>query len=139
LSAARIAALAFLAFAAALGAGAWALPEGLGRVPGPGFFPLAIALAMGALSASLLAWPGAPPAEPAAAAGAPQRILGVIGLLFVYLLSWGTGLFALRTALFLCLMLRWTGQSWRASAGVAAALTAIVVLAFQAGLKVSFG
>ena len=137
MSATRIAALAFLAFAAALGVASWALPEGVGAVPGPAFFPLAIAAAMAALAFALVLQP-VPPAEAAAAGeGTSQLVAGAIGLLFVYLLLWGTGMFALRTVVFLALLLRWTGQSWRASAGVAAALTAVVVLAFQVGLRVS--
>ena len=138
MSATRIVALAFLAFAAALAATSWALPEGAGAVPGPAFFPLAIAAAMAALSIALLFQhaPGAA-GETSTASGMSRRIAGAIGLLFLYLLLWGSGLFALRTAVFLCLLLRWTGQGWRSSAGVAATLTAVVVLAFQVGLRVS--
>ncbi len=137
MSATRIASLGFLGFAFALAGWAWALPAGTGGLPGPGLFPLGIAVLMTALSVSLVVWPGPPPPESAATAEASKRLAGVVGLLFVYLLLWGTGLFALRTALFVLLMLRWTGQSWRASAGVAAALTGVVVLAFQLGLKVT--
>jgi hypothetical protein len=61
----------------------------------------------------------------------------VAGLLFAYLLLWGTGLFALRTAVFLALLLRMLGQSWRTSAVVGLTLTAAIVLAFQYGLRVS--
>jgi hypothetical protein len=137
LKATRIAALGFLGFSVTLATGTWALPAGAGGLPGPGLFPLGIAALMAALSASLIVWPGPPPPESAATADASKRLAGVVGLLFVYLLLWGTGLFAPRTAVFLFLMLRWTGQSWRASAGVAAALTAVVVVAFQLGLKVT--
>jgi Tripartite tricarboxylate transporter TctB family len=133
----RMAAFAFLALSAGLAAGAWALPGGVGSVPGPAFFPLGIAAAMAALSIALLFQVEPAPSESSALPGAWKRIGGVVALLFFYLLLWGTGLFAVRTAVFLCLMLRWTGQGWRASAGVAATLTAIVVLAFQAGLKVA--
>jgi hypothetical protein len=76
-------------------------------------------------------------AESASSPETLKQAAGVVGLLFGYLLFWGTGLFALRTAIFLCLMLRWTGERWRPSVGVAAALTAVVVLAFQVGLKVA--
>jgi hypothetical protein len=135
-NATRIAALAFLAFAMALGAGAWTLPEGAGALPGPAFFPLGIAAGMAALSVALMFWPG-PAVESAAAPGGTRQAAGVVGLLLAYLLLWGTGLFAVRTAVFLCLMLRWTGQGWKASVGASAGLTALVVLAFQVGLKVS--
>ncbi len=138
MSATRITALAFLAFSTTFAATSWTLPKGVGAVPGPAFFPLAIATVMAALSVALVFDRGSRPAgEPSTTPGTTRGFIGVIGLLFLYLLSWGTGLFALRTALFLCLMLRWTGQGWRSSAGVAAALTGVVVLAFQVGLRVS--
>ena len=136
MNATRAAALTFLVFAAALGAAAMALPEGTGTLPGPAFFPLGIAAAMAVLSLALIVWQG-PPVESAAVPEGTKLVAGVVGLIFVYLLLWGTGLFALRTAAFLFLLLRWTGQGWKASAGVAAGLAALVVLAFQVGLKVS--
>ncbi len=138
MSASRIAAAGFLAFAAALAAGSWALPEGVGAVPGPAFFPLAISAAMAALALALLLQRETAPMAPPALEGSRSRLAaGVIALLSVYLLLWGTGLFALRTLLFLTLLLRGTGQSWRTGVGVAAALTAVVVAAFQMGLRVS--
>jgi len=137
MSATRIAGATFLIFSAALAAASWTLPAGVGAVPGPAFFPLAIAGAMALLAFGVLFQKedAPPPASPAP--GAVKAVAGVIGLLFLYLLLWGTGLFALRTVVFLCLLLRWTGESWRASAGVSATLTAVVVLAFQVGLRVS--
>lgn len=101
MSATRIVALAFLAFAAALAATSWALPGAVGAVPGPAFFPLAIATTMAALSIALLFQHGSQPAGASTAPGTARRVAGVIGLLFLYLLLWGTGLFALRTAVFL--------------------------------------
>lgn len=133
----RTTAAAFCLFAIALAAASGNLPSGVGAVPGPAFFPLVIAAAMAVLAAALMIQPERPSPAPPAQAGGAGRVAGVIGLLFFYLLLWGTGLFALRTAVFLCLLLRWTGQSWRASAGVAATLTAVVVVAFQIGLRVS--
>ncbi|MEZ5364869.1 MAG: tripartite tricarboxylate transporter TctB family protein [Bryobacterales bacterium] len=105
-------------------------------MPGPAFFPLAIAFAMAGLSIALLVWPGHTP-PPEAVPDAAKRIAGVVGLLFLYLMLWGTGLFFLRTAVFLALMLRWTGESWKSAAGAAAGLTTVVVVAFQLGLKVT--
>ena len=133
----RTTAVLFALFAMAL---AWAsanLPSGVGAVPGPAFFPLTIAAAIALLAAALMVQASPAAEAPQAAPAASRRVAGVIGLLFLYLLLWGTGLFALRTVIFLCLLLRWTGQGWRASAGVAATLTAVVVLAFQVGLRVS--
>lgn len=137
MSASRISASGFLAIAAALAAASWALPAGIGAVPGPAFFPLTIAAAMAGLSLALLRQAEHPAEAPPAPARATRLVASAIGLLFVYLLLWGTGLFPLRTVVFLSLLLRWTGQSWRASAGVAVTLTAVVVLAFQVGLRVS--
>jgi hypothetical protein len=64
-------------------------------------------------------------------------VAGAIGLMFLYLLLWGTGWFAVRTAVFLTLLLRFLGQRWGTSVIVGVALTAAVVGAFQYGLRIS--
>ena len=64
-------------------------------------------------------------------------VVGAIGLTFVYLVLWGTGLFALRTGVFLALFLKFLGQNWKTSIAVAAVLTVTVTVAFQMGLRVS--
>ena len=130
----RIVGVAFLLFAGALLLGARALPAGIGKLPGAGFFPFWIGVAMVLLAAPLAL------RAPAVEAKAParwDRPAMVAGLTLVYLLLWGSGLFALRTVVFLALLLRLLGESWRASAGVSVTLTAAVVLAFQYGLRVS--
>ena len=66
-----------------------------------------------------------------------RTVLGVVGLLFLYLLLWGTGLFPVRTAVFLLVLLRFLGQPWRSGLTVSLSLTAVIVLAFQIGLRVS--
>lgn len=135
----RLLAAGFLALGAGLAASSFALPEGVGRLPGPGFFPRVIGGAMVLLSLGLL-WQSRRPA-PAPEGGEPaadaRGVLGAIGLLALYLLLWGTGLFALRTAVFLLLLLRFLGQPWKTALAVAVPVTAAVVLAFQVGLGVS--
>ncbi|MEZ5393769.1 MAG: tripartite tricarboxylate transporter TctB family protein [Bryobacterales bacterium] len=131
----RVAALGFLAFAVALG-GAWALPSSQGALPGPAFFPLAIAFAMAGLSIALLVWP-ATRLRRKLSRTRPSALRASSACCSFYLMLWGTGLFFLRTAFFLALMLRWTGESWKSAAGAAAGLTTVVVVAFQLGLKVT--
>jgi hypothetical protein len=131
---------AFLALGIGLAASSFALPEGVGRLPGPGFFPRVIGGVMILLSLAL-SWqsrrPG-PAAQSTAAAADLRSVLGAVGLLALYLLLWGTGLFALRTGVFVVLLLRFFGQPWRTALAVSVPLTAAVVLAFQVGLGVSF-
>jgi putative tricarboxylic transport membrane protein len=135
----RIVGASFLVLGIALVASSYALPPGLGRVPGPGFFPRVIGGVMLLLSASLL-WQARRPAPAPSTGGADTRtVLFVVGLLFLYLLAWGTGPFAVRTAVFLLLLLRGLGQPWRAALTLSLSLTAVVILAFQLGLRVPLG
>ena len=130
----RIVALSFLALGAALAISALLLPAGQGLLPGPGFFPGGIGLAMVLLSVALLF---RPTREAPADDARMLRAVPLLALTFGYLLLWGTGLFAVRTFVFLLLFLKIAGQNWRAAAFVAAFLAAAVVLAFQYGLRVS--
>jgi len=113
-----------------------ALPAGIGRLLGAGFFPVLIGLATSGLALCLLA-------SAFRRSGLRYEIEnhralgGVIGLTFVYLFLWGSGLFVVRTAVFLALFLRMLGERWKTSLAVAAVLTAGVTLAFQYGLRVS--
>ncbi|MBI1355085.1 MAG: hypothetical protein GC160_12120 [Acidobacteria bacterium] len=134
MSADRIVGLVFAAFAAALMAGAKALPAGIGKQPGAGFFPFWIGVAMLLLAAPLILKTSPEKAKEPIRWSRPAL---VAGLTLVYLLLWGSGWFALRTVVFLALLLRLLGESWRAGLGVSATLTAAVVLAFQYGLRVS--
>jgi hypothetical protein len=133
----RIVAAAFVALAGLLLLGAWFLPPGIGRLPGPGFFPASIGGVMLALSLALLIRPA-----PAESAGSllrgDLRQAGIAALItFAYLALWGTGFFFLRTVLYLFLFLRLLGERPRAGIAVALVLTATVVLAFQYGLHVT--
>ncbi len=129
----------FAALSLGLLAGAAALPAGVSGQPGPGFFPAVVALVMLTLSAAL-AWQtrrstgetaSAPPAEHLDIVG------GVVLLTMAYLALWGTGWFALRTAIYLSLLLRVVGQAWPRSYVVGAVLSLIVTVAFRYGLRVS--
>lgn len=127
----------FLSLGAYLVISGGEFPSGVGGLPGAGFFPriigsLIILLALGVLF------------ESRGRGGTTEfeitnvrQIAGAVALLFVYLALWGTGFFVLRTVVFLALLLKFLGQRWPASAGVAVALTAVVAAAFQYGLNVS--
>jgi hypothetical protein len=130
-------AAAFLLLGGYLVASASALPAGLGRLPGPGFFPQVIGSVTMLLAVALLIQTARRREAGAFELANARGIAGAIGLVFLYLLLWGSGWFALRTAVFLALLLRFLGQSWTASIAVALALTAAVVGAFQYGLRIS--
>lgn len=127
----------FLALGLYLAVSASALPAGSGGLPGAGFFPRIIGAVMVLLSAALLVSVLRGASTTTFDLSHGRVIGGVAGLTFVYLLLWGTGLFALRTFVFLVLFLRFLEQSWHASLTVAGALTATIAAAFQYGLRVS--
>lgn len=133
----RIVAAAFAVLGGLLLVGSWLLPPGIGRLPGPGFFPGSISAAMLALSVALLIRPSA--AESAASLlRGDMRLAGIAVLItFAYLALWGSGFFFPRTVLFLYLFLRILGEKPRAGVAVALVLTAAVTLAFQYGLHVT--
>ena len=136
-------AVCFLALGGFLVVASSGLPDGLGGLPGPGFFPQVIGAVVLLLSGALLFRAVRPNAADSADEAAQflienrAAILGAIGLTFVYLALWGTGLFALRTAVFLALFLKFLGQRWKVSIAVSAVLTITVTAAFQVGLRVS--
>ena len=92
---------------------------------------------MAVLAIGLLARRTEAGAEAGASVSNLGQVAGASALLFGYLLLWGTGLFAARTAIFLLLSLRFLGQAWIPAAGYAAVVTAFVHLAFDTGLNVS--
>lgn len=128
-------ALAFLLLGALLSIWTAALPPSLGGLPGPGFFPRMIGVAMLALASLLFAQAWRRPAPPGGRAQAKQALVTIL-LLAAYLALWDPVPFALRTLLFAALYLRCLGQSWRAAVQVALGLTIFVVAAFQYGLRV---
>ena len=133
----RIVAAAFAVLAGLLLFGSWLLPSGMGRLPGPGFFPGVIGAAMMALSVALVVRPSAAETAGSLLRG-EMRTAGIAALLtFGYLALWGSGFFFLRTVLFLYVFLRILGEKPRAGIAVALVLTAAVTLAFQYGLHVN--
>lgn len=128
---------AFLALGVALITSGLSLPPGVGGLPGAGFFPQAIGAMMALLACGLLlkGRAGTDADSPGISNG--RQVAGTAALLCGYLLLWGTGLFLVRTTVFLALMLRFLGQKWVPAMGYAAALTAVVYLAFNTGLNVS--
>ncbi len=114
-------------------------PSGVGGLPGPGFFPVAIGAVVCLLSAALLwqARRGGAAGTKAEPLHGKRRLAAALSLLAGYLLLWGAVPFALRTFVFLALFLRLAQERWRSAAVVSAALTAAVVAAFQFGLRVS--
>jgi Tripartite tricarboxylate transporter TctB family len=132
----RIVAAAFVVLSGLLLLGAWLLPPGIGRLPGPGFFPASIAAVMMALSLALFSRPAAESAG--SLLRGDTRLAGIAVLItLAYLALWGSGFFFLRTVLFLYLFLRILGEKPRNGVAVALVLTAAVTLAFQYGLHVA--
>jgi len=125
--------LVFLALGLYLTVSSFRLPPGLADLPGPGFFPRVIGVLMILLSLAAL--------RDRRPAGAPVEnrwtIVVTIALTVLYLASWGTGGFALKTSLYLLLLLRLYGQTWRPAAIVAVVLTAAVTAGFQYGLRLT--
>lgn len=112
-------------------------PEGVGRLPGPGFFPIVIGVAMLVFAGALLA--GARRGTAAEGALVPQAglVAATIVLTGVYLALWEAVPFVLRTPAYLAGLLLLFGVPWKAALAVSAALTAFVVAAFQYGLRLT--
>lgn len=115
--------------------GARAFPPGVGRLPGPAFFPIAIAAVTAAMALLLLA-PGRKAAQGGRAAN-PRLAWMVTALLTAYLALWGVGGFAARTMILLTVLLCLFGENWKRAVLFAAVLTAGVTAAFQYGLRVA--
>lgn len=133
----RIVAAAFVVLAALLLFGSSLLPEGMGRLPGPGFFPASIGGVMLALSLALLLRPSDAESAGSLLRGDLRQVAIAALITFAYLALWGTGFFFLRTVLYLFLFLRLLGERPRAGIAVALVLTATITLAFQYGLHIA--
>jgi hypothetical protein len=122
----------FLALGAGLALSSRSLPSGVAGLPGPGFFPGIIGILMFLLAVGLL--------RPSSGVVSPFRIenartVARVTLLTVaYLALWGTGGFAVRTAVYLTVLLMLLGERWRRSLLAAAVITGAVVAAFSFGL-----
>jgi putative tricarboxylic transport membrane protein len=130
-------AAAFLLLGIYLIVSAFRLPAGMSGLPGPGFFPQVLGSVTILLAVALLIQTARRREGGGFELANARGIAGAIGLVFFYLLLWGSGWFAVRTAVFLALLLRFLGQRWTASVAVALALTVAVVGAFQYGLRIS--
>ncbi len=111
-------------------------PEGVGRLPGAGFFPMTVGVAATLLAVGLLVTAFSSAVSVRPPLHNLRTLLMAGGLTAAYLLLWGYFGFALRTIVFMVLFLRLLGERWRNSVAVSAAVTAAVVLAFQYGLKI---
>lgn len=129
--------LLFLVLGIYLAASSFWLPSGVGPLPGPGFFPGAIGALIILLAAALLAQAVKQPAGTGLQIGNRRAIAGAVGLTLLYLLLWGTGGFAPRTAVFLVVLLKFLGERWKPALVVALVLTATVTLAFRFGLRLT--
>lgn len=128
---------AFLAVGLLLVSTGLTFPEGVGGLPGAGFFPQVIGGVMALLACALLVQGYRTTATGTIMLSNLRQVGGTVALLLAYLLLWGTGFFAVRTIVFLAVMLRFLGQGWPSALGYAAALTAFVYAAFDLGLNVS--
>jgi putative tricarboxylic transport membrane protein len=130
---------AFLLLGVGILLSSFGFPAGMGRLPGPGFFPAVIGAAITCFSVALLWSAFQKPVEESASIGGRKTLAITIGLLIVFLALWGVVPFPVRTVVFVAVFLRLVGETWLRSVVVAAALTTAVVLAFQYGLRVSLG
>lgn len=131
-----VAALLFLSLGMFLAVSSFFLPEGIGNLPGPGFFPAVIGFLVILLSALLLrgAWLG----EARRVEVHNGRVLaGTAALTLIYLLLWGSGGFIVRTVIFLVLLLRLFGERWRTSVAVGIVLAGVITLGFRFGLRLT--
>ncbi len=130
---------AFLVLGLGVLVSSFGFPAGMGRLPGPGFFPAVIGAAISCFALALLWSAFQKPAGGSASIGGRKTLAITIGLLMVYLALWGVVPFPIRTLAFVAVFLRLVGETWLRSVMVAAVLTTAVVLAFQYGLRVSLG
>lgn len=127
----RIAAGVFLAF------GLYLFVSGTNLPAGAGLFPEALGVVVAALSVGLFVQGLKGRVSYVFSVGNPRVIVSVTVLTCAYLLLWGIGWFPLRTFIFLALLLRILGESWKRGVVVSAVLTAGVTVAFQYGLQIS--
>jgi putative tricarboxylic transport membrane protein len=132
-----VVAMCFLAIGLSLAIFSGNFPAGVGPLPGPGFFPRVIGLCMVALAAWLVKQSFAANRQTPFTIENKRTVIGALGLTFLYLFFWGSGLFAVRTAVFVVLLLKLFGQSWKSALLVSVALTLIISLSFQFGLRLT--
>jgi putative tricarboxylic transport membrane protein len=123
--------------AAIVGVVSWRYGVGAASLPGPGFWPLLIALSMAGLGAALMARPGPAPSSPAAGASRWERFAVALGTLAFYVLALEPLGYLAATFVLLVVQLRWVeGRSWRGSFLTSALAAAISLIVFRAFLNV---
>jgi len=127
----------FLLLGAYLTLSSFSLPAGSGGYPGAGFFPRVLGIVILVLAVLLVCQTLLGGRVAGIQMGHGRMVAGVAALTLVYLLLWGTGIFALRTFVFVAIFLRFLGQPWKTGLTVSAVLTACVTAAFQYGLNLS--
>ena len=114
----------------------WKLDPGTSRLPGPGFFPLLIALSMGGLGAWLFLRPGPSEAPPRPGLSRwPPFIVALLSLIGYVATLTGLG-YLLATFGFLVIQFRWVErQRWVTSLATAALAAGISLMLFRVLLK----
>lgn len=112
-------------------------PPGIERMPGPGFFPQLIGFTMMLLAALVAAQSFTQALAIPLEIENKAAVLSVLALTLAYVSLWGTGAFAIRTMIFLTLLLRLLGERWREAITVALVISAGIVLGFSYGLRLS--
>ena len=120
-----------------LAAAGWRLDPGTSKLPGPGFFPLLIAVAMGALGLWMLLRPGE--GERSALPGSPRwnSLALALGSILGYAVVLQDLGYLLSTFALLGVQLRWVEkQGWRTSLATAFIASAVSLVLFRVFLKV---
>lgn len=130
--------LIFLFLGICLLVSSFGFPPGMGPLPGPGFYPGIVGAAIMLLAASLVAGSLRSAGSASFAVENRRAIAVTAGLLALYIALWGVIPFAIRTVLFVVVFLRLLGQRWKPAIAVSLVLTAVVLAAFQYGLRVDF-
>src|SRR5512135_596837 len=99
-----------------LGLTGWQLDIGNSKLPGPGFFPVLIALAMGALGVRLFLRPGAEKSSPVSGVSRWGSLAIALFSVLAYALVLSAVGFLISTFVLLAVQLRWVEkQAWRTS------------------------
>jgi len=123
--------------AAIVGSVSWQYGVGSATLPGPGFWPLAIALSMAGLGAALIAHPTPAGSAPTDGVSRWKRFAVGMGTLVFYVLALEPLGYLAATFVLLVVQLRWVeGCSWRASFLTSALAAAISFIVFRALLDV---
>jgi putative tricarboxylic transport membrane protein len=110
---------------------AWSWGIGSLRAPGPGFWPLMIAVAVAGLGAALLLHPG-PTAGPAGASPRWRQFGIALATLAFYVAALEPLGYLVATSLLLLVQMRWVeGRGWRASVLTALIAAAVSFVLFR--------